>query len=197
MKSIFTQLFLFISFTVFAGGDTTGYEIKVTIKNLKEGSKCFLANYFHGAQYKQDSAICNAKGEIIFKGKNKFDQGIFLLFTPDIKKHFDFVMDAGQHFSMETDTTDYVKLMKVKGSQENKLFFEHQHYILKKQKEFEPIRELQKKTSPKNKDSVKLVKEKIDAFNNEVKLYVTDFIKKNQGTFVSNYLKIGEDLEVP
>lgn len=106
-------------------GNTDGYNIKIKVKGLKEGSTCMLANYYGEKQYIKDSAKVNAKGQVIFQGKEKMPQGIYL-FVPANRKYFDFVMDEKQNFSLETDTTDYVKNMKVKGSDENKYFYEYQ-----------------------------------------------------------------------
>ena len=80
-------------------------------------------------------------------------------------------MDAGQNFSLEADTADYIKHMKVKGSDENKFFYEYQSFMGHKQKEIEPLRTLYAKVK-NNKDSAKIVADKIsiiDAYNNELK----------------------------
>lgn len=194
LSKTFAFFSLFTAVSVLAG-TPDGYTIKITVKGLKEGSTCILANYYGDKQYIKDSAIVGPKGEIIFKGKEKFPEGIYLLVPPS-KKYFDFVMDAGQNFSLETDTTDLIKNMKVKGSEENKFFYEYQTFMASKQKEIEPLQNLYKKTK-NNKDSSKLLQDKIAAIDKEVKDYKLTFIKSNPKAFVSKLFKAMEEPEIP
>jgi peroxiredoxin len=196
---LFSALILLISPSIILAQNTAGYNIKFTVKGLKEGSNCILAYYYSGLQPKQDSAVSNDKGEVVFKGTDKFPQGVYLLFFPKAragKQYFDFIMDAGQNFSIETDTTNYIKSMKVKGSDENKAFFEFQNFITQRQKEIEPLREQYKKVKD-NKDSAKLLKDKMAVIDKEVKDYRHNFIKANPKLFVSQLFKAMEEPEIP
>ena len=198
MKSLFTKVVFFLTTsisTVIFAGNTEGYNIKITAKGLKEGTVCLLANYYGDKQYIKDSAIANANGEVVFKGTEKYPQGIYL-FVPRNKRYFDFVMDEGQNFSLETDTLDYVKYMKIKGSDENKYFYDFQTFMAEKQKQIEPLRDLLKK-SKDNKDSSKLIQDKMSAIDTDVKKYKTNFIKNNPKAFVAKLFKAMEDPEIP
>ncbi len=194
LAKTFTFLTLLAASSTFAGTQD-GYNIKITVKGLKEGSTCILANYYGDKQYIKDSAIVGPKGELIFKGNEKYPEGIYLLFPPS-KKYFDFVMDAEQNFSLETDTTDLIKNMKVKGSEENKFFYDYQTFMSGKQKQIEPLQVLYRKTK-NNKDSSKLLQDKISAIDKEVKDYKLNFIKSNPKSFVSKLFKAMEEPEIP
>jgi peroxiredoxin len=176
-------------------GNTDGYNIKIKVKGLKEGSTCMLANYYGEKQYIKDSAKVNAKGQVIFQGKEKMPQGIYL-FVPANRKYFDFVMDEKQNFSLETDTTDYVKNMKVKGSDENKYFYEYQQFMSVQQKQIEPLRQ-QYRLSKSNADSAKLLLKQMGVIDEDVKNYKLGFIKKYPTTFVAKLFKAMEEPEVP
>ncbi len=198
MKSLFTKVVFLLTTsisTVMFAGNTEGYNIKITAKGLKEGTVCLLANYYGDKQYIKDSAIANANGEVVFKGTEKYPQGIYL-FVPRNKRYFDFVMDEGQNFSLETDTLDYLKYMKIKGSDENKDFYDFQTFMAEKQKQIEPLRDLLKK-SKDNKDTSKLIQDKMSAIDTDVKKYKTNFIKNNPKAFVAKLFKAMEDPEIP
>ena len=171
------------------------YDIKFAVKGLKQGTTCILANYYGDKQYIKDSAKVDAKGIVTFKGDEKLPQGIYLFVPPD-KKYFDFVVDEKQTFLIETDTVDYVKNMKVKGSDENKFFYEYQQFMSKKQKQIEPLRELYK-LSKSNADSAKLILKQMEKIDEEVKNYKINFIKDNPKTFVAKLFKAMEEPEVP
>ncbi|MDQ3046342.1 MAG: DUF5106 domain-containing protein [Bacteroidota bacterium] len=198
MNSFFTKTILLFSFSLslFTSiSATEGYNIRITAKGLKEGSMCLLANYYGDKQYIKDSAKVNEKGEVIFKGSEKWPEGIYL-FVPPNKRYFDFVMDKEQHFSLETDTTDFIKTMKVKGSDENKFFYEYQVFMAGKQKSIEPLRELYRSIK-NNKDSSKLIQDKIAVIDKEVKDYKINFIKNHPETFVAKLFKAMDEPEIP
>jgi peroxiredoxin len=194
--SFFVSLFL-VSTIAFSGNDD-GYSIKVTIKNLPEGTRCQLCYYYGEKQYIKDSAKANKKGEVIFEGKEKLDQGVYL-FVPGNQTYFDFLVDGPQHFTLETDSArkDYINKMKVKGSTENELFFGYQRFMLKKQKDAEPLREQYKTITKDNKDSLKLIQDKLAAMGEEVKTFQKDLIKNNPTSFVTKFLKAMEEPEIP
>lgn len=195
-KSLTILTILTSSFTIaLADDEKKGYNIKFTVKGLEEGGTCMLANYYGEKQYIQDSAKINANGEIVFKGDVKFEQGIYL-FVPPNKKYFDFVMDAGQHFSIESDTTDYIQNMKAKGSDENKFFYEYQKFMADQQTLIKPIRE-QYTLSKSNADSAKLLREQMSVIDKKVKKFKNDFIIKHPSTFVAKLFKAMEEPEVP
>ncbi len=169
--------------------------MRFLVKGLKEGVTCVLANYYGDKQYIKDSAKVDAKGFVTFKGEDKLPQGIYLFVPPD-KKYFDFVVDEKQTFVIETDTIDYIKNMKVKGSDENKFFYEYQQFMSAKQKQIEPIRE-QFKIHKANADSAKLLQQQMVDIDTEVKNYKNNFIKNNPKTFVAKLFKAMEEPEVP
>lgn len=171
-----------------------GYEIKITVKNLKEGESCILANYYGDKQYIKDSAKINAKGEAIFKGSEKLQQGVYIFLLPS-KRYFDFIMDEGQHFSLEADTLDFIKTMKINGSQENKFFYEYQNFMTNKQKQIEPLRNELK--ALKDKDSIKTIQDKLAVYDKEIKDYKNNFVKNNSQSFVAKLFKAMEEPEVP
>jgi peroxiredoxin len=200
MKTILKLTILFVIFSsALYAEETKGYELKFTVKGLKEGSNCILAHYHYNFQLKKDSVTSNAKGEFVFKGEDKYPEGMYLIIFPKAsanKKYFDFVMDAGQHFSLETDTVDYIKNMKVKGSEENKVFFEYQHFITKQQKQIEPLREQFKKVK-NNKDSAKLLQDKMSVIDKDVKAYKNNVLQANNKMFIAKLLKATDEPEIP
>lgn len=199
MKKYFTKTITTISLLTSAiafAGNTEGYNIKVSAKGLKEGDKCLLANYYGDKQYIKDSAKVDAKGEVVFKGKEKLPQGIYLIVPPTKNKYFDFVMDAGQNFSLETDTLDYVKYMKSKGSEENKFFYDYQHFMMEQQNRIEPLRN-RINVLKKGDDSIKIIQKEMVDIDNGVKEYKANFIKAHPQSFIAKLFKAMDDPIIP
>ncbi|HET6225474.1 MAG TPA: redoxin domain-containing protein [Bacteroidia bacterium] len=191
-KTLLTLLFL-LPLAAIAGNDE-GHDIKIVVKGFKPGSTCILGNYYGDKQYIKDSAKVGPNGEVIFKGKDKYPEGVYLL-IPEGSRYFDLVMDEKQHYTLETDTTDYIKFMKVKGSEENNFFFTYQKFITTQQKIVEPLREQLKKT--KDKDSIKNITDQILKVDTEVRNYKKDFVKANPKSFIAKLFTAMEEVDIP
>jgi peroxiredoxin len=196
IKTISSIIFLASSLAFAGNPKDEGYNIKFKVKGLKEGAQCLLANYYGDKQYIKDSAKVGGNGEVIFSGKEKNPEGIYLFVLPGKNKYFDFVMDAEQNFTLETDTLDFTKNMKAKGSQENKDFYDYQNFMAGKQKEVEPLRN-KLNALKKGNDSIKIITDKLTAIDNEVKKYKLDYIKNNPKSFVAKIYSAMEEPEVP
>lgn len=198
MKHLFTfTIAAFLLIGNILAGTPEGYNIKISAKGIKPFTMCQLARYYGDKQYIVDSAKSNDKGEVIFKGTEKWPQGVYLFVPPGRNRYFDFVMDEGQNFTIETDTIDFIKSMKVKGSDENKFFYEYQNFMAGKQKQIEPLKNSFEKIKDKNSDSAKVIKDKMTVIDKEVKEYKANFIKSNPTTFVAKLFKAMDEPEVP
>ena len=175
----------------FAGNDS-GYNIKIKLNGIKD-SLCYLANYFGDKQYIKDSARSDASGIYVFKGTEKLPGGIYLFVFPG-RKFFEMVVDKEQDFTMETDTGNAIKNMKIKGSVDNKLFYDYLNFVTEKGKEVEALKPIM---SSKNKDSVKTAKAKIIVIDSLVVNYKLDYIKKHPETMLAKVFAAAEDPKIP
>jgi thiol-disulfide isomerase/thioredoxin len=170
------------------------HQVKVTVHGVPKDSMCRLANYFGDKQYLQDSALADAHGTVIFHGEQPLPGGIYLFVLPS-HKYFEMVIDKEQNFSMETDTADYVKYMKVKDSKDNELFYQYLNFIGQKSGEMEPLKaEYEKAKSDKDK---KAVQKKMDDLNKEVIGMKTKFMTDNPDAFMTKVFKTSQEVEVP
>mgnify|MGYP003596911244 CR=1 FL=1 len=136
----------------------------------------------------------DVNGDMIFKGKNKYPQGFYFIYHAN-KIYFEFIMDADQHFNMEMDTVDYVNSIKIKGSEENTVLINYQRFITSQGKIARSIQDNLKKT--KNKDSIKILTEKLTKINNEVKSYMDQVINNPPSSFISKFIKATQEVETP
>lgn len=174
----------------------TPYDLKIKVKGIKD-STCFLVYYFGDKQYSFDTAKADKNGLLEFKGKKAADPGMYMV-VMNKRKLFDFLLvEPNQHFSLETDTTDYNGHMEVNGSAENKLFFEYLNWLSAKQKDAEHLHNRYKVIKETNKDSAKIIEDKLKGLDGEVKAYMNDFMKKHPVSFTSKFLKATLDVEVP
>ncbi len=191
-KTIFLFLFAVtaLSLQALAGG----YEIKVNVKGLSD-STCQLAYYFGDKQYIKDSAKADAKGNLIFKGQEDLPGGIYMIVLPG-KKYFEMIVDKEQHFSLESDASDLVTNMKVKGSKDNEIFYDYLRWISIRGKQVEELKkelDANKSNPAKSKD----IKDKQAAIDAEVKQYKNDIIAKHPAMLLSAIFKASTEPDVP
>jgi peroxiredoxin len=182
LKRFFLATFLFslVSFDSFS----QGYKISIRVKGIKD-STCYLAYHFGDKQYLKDTAKADSKGLIVFEGNETLPGGIYLAVLPG-KKWFEFIVSE-QNFSLETDTSNYIQDMKVKGSLENELFFSYQKYIYPRGEKADSL--IKQMAHAKTKEDSAKLREQVDKVNKEVFSYRDDIIKNNPKTFVATLFK--------
>lgn len=200
---LLSSLILFITFSSQAQKNNTkkskGFEIKVTIKNSKD-TLLYLANYYGKSQYLKDSAIVDKKnpGVFIFKGNEELPGGIYLLASQAKVKLMEFIIDENQHFSFETDTTDILKNIVVKGCPENILFFDYIKSITQKQIEINKLStDLKKAEDGHDANLTKSLKEKVTQKSKELQDFTLAFINNNPKLLFSKILSVNRDIDIP
>lgn len=199
IKLLFLSWLILSSFVANAQkpASSKGHDIKFKI-NKYAGSKALIAYHFGDKQYILDTLDRNDKGMFEMKADTLMRGGIYLFVMPPRNVYFEFLIDSkdGQQFSLETDTSDYVKNMKVTGSKQNDLFFEDIRFISEKRKLADG---LQTAIKDAGSDSVKIKK-----FQAELKGLDKDVIAQRQKIVDANpnmlytaMLKATKEPEIP
>lgn len=172
----------------------SGYEIRVKIEGLRD-SLVHLANYYGDKQYLKDSAYCDAQGQVVFKGDTALPGGIYLFVFPN-KTYFELLIDKEQQFSMECQMDNVVPTMRIKNSEDNRLFYEYLRFIQEQSKQVEPLRAQRRSLAEKN--------EKTDAVDAQIKVIdtrVADYKKKfsadHPGTLLAAIFMASDEPQAP
>ena len=158
------------------------YEIKVKFKNLKD-TVCYLGFHFGNNKYVRDTARINNKGIAVFKGSKPIEGGVYLIITPR-RDFFEFILTE-KNISLETDTSDFVKNMKVVTSEENKIFYNYLNFMREKHAERTKLVDDGKKQN--TKDSI--VNLKIAKIDTLVKKYRENVKTTYPNSFFTKILK--------
>ena len=173
MKHIVTLIFLFfITQNAFSQ-----HRIELKIKGLRD-STLYLVHHYEDTFLSQDTAKVNASGVAIFEGKKKLPAGFYVV-AMGKRRIFDVIVND-QKFSMETDTADYTNNLKITGSVEGKLFQDFVSQINAKARKLKGATEAEKQ----------LIYSDLEQFQK-------DYVKANAGTFTSNILQAGVEIEIP
>jgi len=174
MKNIIALTFLFfITQNVFSQ-----HRIELKIKGLRD-STLYLVHYYEDSFMSKDTAKLNALGVAVFEGKMKLPAGLYVV-AMGKSRIFDVIVND-QKFSMETDTADYSNNLKISGSVEAKLF---QDFISQANTK---SRKLKGATTDEQKRLI----------YNDIEQFQKDYVKAHAGTFTSNVLQAGIEIELP
>jgi len=187
--------FLFFFLCVFSTGfSQKEYKINFKINGLKD-TLCLIANYYGNATYIKDTLKVDGQGRCIFKASPGLPKGIYILVITD-KVYLDFVINNDHFFSIETDKSNPIENVKITGSPENRLFYDYLVYNKKKIEEAQALNKEIKK-HPDQKDSTRLMSDRIDSINKEMIRYKYDLIKKNPTSFISFMLNAMKEPDSP
>jgi thiol-disulfide isomerase/thioredoxin len=171
-----------------------GFKITGRIKGLKD-TTCVIAHYFGATQYiPKDTARVDNEGNLVFEGSKRLPEGLYIAVTPK-NRYIDFLIDSDQEFSFETDTTNFVKYMKVTGSKENELFYAYQQQLGKFYDEAKAL-DLEKKVR-NDATTNALVAQKMASLQKEAQAHRNQFLTDNAGTFAVKFLKASAEPDVP
>lgn len=174
--------------------DKEAFNIKIKINHLSN-TQCYMGYHFAEKQYVSDTLKVDEKGNMVYTGTKPLDGGIYLVVTPN-KKYFEVIIAGETEFSLETDTLDFVKHMKVKGSKENEWFYTYLNYMADKSKQLEPLNKKYEALKA-NKDSAEAIRAKLTKIDKEVKDYKVNFMKEHPSSFLAKIFRTSQDPEVP
>ncbi len=187
MRSVYLFILMIfpLTYSALGAGTPEGHDIRITIKGLKKDTLVHIGNYYGANRYvAQDSARADAKGMLHFKGDKPLPEGVYICTFP--KGYFDFLVTT-QSFSLETDTTAPELDMKIKGSEENSIFYQYHKYTVSLGKTADSIQKILSKR--KNADSVKMLRGKLMVLDKGVDSFRTAFMAKYPNSFSTKLLK--------
>lgn len=191
---------LFAIFSIQATNEDNGYAIEFEIKNYTN-TEMILAYHQGDKQYILDTLTATAAGTFKATGEEELKPGMYIAFFPSIGKSFEFLINRGeQNFKLITDTQNFIPLMQVEGSPENKLFFGYLNYLTTQRTErngMSKLLEELKKDEANNSDKIKELEEKIKTLDEVVVKYQSDLIENNPNSFTTSIIKINTPVDVP
>ncbi len=177
--------------------DADGHELIFNIKDSKD-TLVYLVIHYNDKLILKDSVKPSGKEKFVFKGKDRYDDGMYSLVSMDKKLYLNFILDNNQHFEYNLDTSMNVDHFSVKNSPENAEMLRFQQKTAKasrdanewskKRKEFE---------AAGNTDSANYYKEKLSNINDEMQAFINDLIDKNPDFLFSKMQKSYQIVDVP
>lgn len=175
----------------------SSYEIKFKINGISD-TVIYIGHYLGDKKYVVDTVSLDSKGYGVMKGNKDIKKGIYLVVLPSKNMtYFEFLMGDtnDRNFSIETDTTNFVTCMKVKGSKQNVAFNDYQRKMgVFSEKRTALEKEYKAAQSKESKDSIR---DKFTALDKERVQFMNKLEKENQNSFFAKVLRSMYDVDIP
>lgn len=146
-----------------------------------EKDTIYLANYYGNKLYYSDTAVADAKGNIVFARAKGYKAGVYAVVVPG-PKYFEIIVNEPA-VQMETDTVDLNAHLIVKKSRENQVFLDYVRYLNAQRKEADQVSKERDATEDPIKKAA--LKDKLSEYEKRIKAYQQDLVAKNPGTFIA------------
>ncbi len=186
-------LILFAAVILFVSPIYTQYRISIEIPDLAKDTLLF-GHYLNETVILKDTFFTDMAGMGEVRGSKSLPEGIYTVILPG-QKRFDLIMGNDQEFGIIIDTLDLVNHTKIKGSEENKVFYEYLVFLENMRKEAEGFQK--RIMNPVSKADSASAREDMIRINQEVKSYISNIIENNKGLFISEFLSALKEIEVP
>ncbi|MBL7797790.1 MAG: redoxin domain-containing protein [Saprospiraceae bacterium] len=188
----FLILFLFLT----SANAQKGHNLRIKLDNY-EHKELVLGFHFGDKQYVKDTVEVGTDGYFTFKADTLLPCGVYLfVLKPDNAFIQILLSEDDQNFSMQTDVKGIVEKMKIKGSDENRIFYEYLGFLNKMRVDADTIKAKLGRTNGNAADSLRLVKESGE-LDNQVRKYQNDLITKNASTLTAKIIKSSLEPEIP
>ncbi len=169
--------------------------LKIRIEGYPD-STLILTSY-HGDRVKLvDTAYISKSGFFIFNGSENLPGGIYMAVSPERKKLFEFILDNDQRFSLTTDTANYALNIVVKGSENNRVFYD---YLKFNEQQYQTSRLLKNDLlmTSGNIEEYEIIIGQIDSINQLSSDYKLHIIEKYPKLFVAKLFNAMREVEIP
>lgn len=168
-------------------------KIRVKVNGLAD-STVYLANYYGEKLYFNDTTKADANGYFEFDGKPYEEGGKYAVVLPG-PEFFDIIVTE-EEIELETEINDLVGGLKVKQSEENKLFVDYLRFIQDMRTKRAPYDAVMADSTASEKAKEK-AREELSVLNDNVIEYQQRIINDHPDLLFPKMLKMTMDVEVP
>ncbi len=172
-----------------------GYKITIKINGAKPNSTYLLANYFAEKNQLKDSAKADKNGVLVFEGKEKLPNGIYLVVTPT-RNYFEMVVShSDQNFTLEADSNFESEKFVIKNSKENTAFIEFNIFASHKSMEYEAIKA--KMSIAKNRADTVSLQKQYQKLDSAIQAKRQEIAQRDPSLFIAKVFKSFKELDEP
>ena len=174
----------------------SGKTIKLEIENFEVDS-VLLAYFYGNNQYVSDTAYRSDKGDFVFKTDSFWKTGLYLLVLPPDNRYVQFIISEDEKdMSLKVNAEDLLSRPMIKGSSENKIFWDYLDFLNDSNREVTALRDALESASPLGQEK-KSYQDKIDKLDLEVKAYQNELVEEHPESLTAAIVKANMEIALP
>lgn len=192
MKTIFVTL-IALSAAITGFSQPIAYQYKLEFEVIgSSDTVAYLGHHFGDKRYVDDTASVS-NGKSVFTKNKTLKEGLYFYYAGP--NYFEFIIDEDKEFQIITQSEDFVKNMKITGSDQNQLFREMQVFVSDKSKEMAALTKRIESTT----DSLekKNLGDQFLSLDNKVKSYQKSVAMENSGKLISRMMYALQSPSIP
>ena len=187
-KIIYSIFLIMITFALKA----EGYLVSVKWEGLSD-TTIYLAHYYESSIFVDDTLKLNKQGEGEFSGDSLLRQGLYMLYL-NRDSHLDFLLGKDQTLAIETDQSDLMGKLSIKGASESQAFLDYQKFL----KEKMTIKnKLLAELKDKDKDSTQTIRDELNKTDKQMAAYLKTETEKAGNSMYGLFLRTANMVDVP
>lgn len=170
------------------------YHIEGQIEGISPDTSAYLVEYRAQNQYIADTSDIKDDGSFEFKDDNPLGPGMYFV-AVDEQPHIDLIIDHEQEFSFNTSVGNTHEAISFEGSEDNDLYYEYLDFIRDRRSTANELQEEFQQTT--DEDEQERIREELQSIDEEVRSFQKEFAEENSHSFISDFIKLTLDPEVP
>jgi thiol-disulfide isomerase/thioredoxin len=194
-KLLMSALFAALGLSSFA---KEGYKIEVKFKQDVSDTFVYLAHYYAKPLptiYKTDSGRVVNKRTVIIESKDSVFGGVYMILFANRSKFTEFILNNGDAYTINIDTTDMPKNISFKTSEENSRYVDYERFLIdygaRQQKFSEGLK------NAKTTADTQALRDQSGKLAKELFRYRANYAQKYPNTYLSNVFNAMATPEVP
>jgi thiol-disulfide isomerase/thioredoxin len=177
---------------VSAGDD----DIRIVVNGVSNDD-AVLAYYYMDKKYIHDTISFDANGIGTIEAVEQIDEGVYLLAFPSLNlRYFELILGREKGFTLETDTTDFIEMMKVVGSLENELFYDNMRFLVAQGKISKNLQD-QAGELDEESNEYKAIFAKLEEMDRAMKARRKQLIQDHPEAYYTKIVQAMSDIELP
>jgi peroxiredoxin len=169
-------------------------DIKIQVEGLTGGT-AYLIGVYTDQNYRVDSAIINSSGEMHFKRKEPYQQGLVFLILPNQNVTPQILLGTDQTFAMKTKLPDLIGSMQVEGSLDNDLLYQGFRFENEQKPKYDQLAQTMR-TVPLNSPQYKEYRKQYDQLIADRKAFLEGIFTKHPDALYTHFKRAGQNPDI-
>ncbi len=197
MRRIILSCFCFFVLLAFANAQVvkSGHQVDFEI-NAYENDTLIVAYYYGDRHLVQDTLLAVKPGKFVLKGDEPLNPGVYLMMTKPEGKYSQFLVNENEQFFKIKCKAGELSKLKIKGSNDNKLFYDYMEFLAEMRPRAEFLSNEIKELDSSDPEHI-LKSRALEKLDKQVLEKQEKIVEENPNTITAMLIKGNKSIDIP